>query len=115
MTHGVTSGLSKNTFRMAGASLFADMATEILTPVWQIFLTQTLNATGSIVGLVDGIAQAIRNVIDGFSGPISDTLHRRRSTAIAGYQRHRLVQCDDRVVPTCCRGGCRGALGSSWP
>lgn len=85
MTHQVFSGLSKNTFRMAGANFFADMATEMLTPVLPIFLTQTLNATGSIVGLVDGIAQAIRNVIDGFSGPISDTLRKRKVIAVAGY------------------------------
>jgi MFS family permease len=70
---------------MAGAALFADMATEMLTPVLPIFLTQTLNASGSIVGLVDGAAQAIRNIIDGFSGPISDTLRRRRIIAVLGF------------------------------
>ena len=85
MTNRAPSGLSKNTFRMAAAALFADMATEMLTPVLPIFLTQTLNATGSVVGLVDGAAQAIRNVIDGFSGPISDTLHKRRIIAGGGY------------------------------
>src|SRR5436190_6570020 len=85
MTNRAPSGLSKNTFRMAAAALFADMATEMLTPVLPIFLTQTLNATGSVVGLVDGAAQAIRNVIDGFSGPISDTLHKRRIIAVGGY------------------------------
>ena len=65
---------SRNTLLVGGASLFADMGTEMLTPILPIFLTQALNANGSIVGLIDGIAQAIRNIVDGFSGPISDML-----------------------------------------
>ena len=77
MTHPETSGLSKNTFRMSAGSFLADMSTEMLTPVLPIFLTQMLHANGTVVGLVDGIAQAIRNVIDGFSGPISDKLRQR--------------------------------------
>jgi len=47
-------GLSRNTFLLAFASLFADISTEMLYSVLPVFLTQTLHATGSIVGLVDG-------------------------------------------------------------
>jgi hypothetical protein len=43
-------GLSRNTFLLAFASLFADISTEMLYPVLPIFLTQTLKASGSIVG-----------------------------------------------------------------
>ena len=43
--------------KLAFASLFADISTEMLYPVLPIFLTQTLKASGSIVGLVEGIAQ----------------------------------------------------------
>jgi hypothetical protein len=42
-------GLSRNTFLLAFASLFADISTEMLYPVLPIFLTQTLKASGSIV------------------------------------------------------------------
>jgi len=49
-------GLSRNTFLLAFASLFADISTEMLYPVLPAFLTQTLKASGSIVGLVDGFA-----------------------------------------------------------
>jgi MFS family permease len=82
---GYFSGLSKNTFLMAAGSLFADLSTEMLTPVLPIFLTQTLHANGSIVGLVDGTAQAVRNLIDGFSGSLSDRLRRRKAVALFGY------------------------------
>jgi len=79
------SGLSRSTFLLAFASLFADISTEMLYPVLPVFLTQTLNATGSIVGLVEGFAQATQNVVQGFSGALSDKLQKRKTIALAGY------------------------------
>ena len=78
-------GLSRNTFLLASASLFADISTEMLYPVLPIFLTQTLKASGSIVGLVEGIAQATQNIVQGFSGWLSDKLQRRKPIALVGY------------------------------
>jgi hypothetical protein len=60
-------GLSRNTFLLALASLFADISTEMLCPVLPIFLMQTLNAGGTIVGLVEGVAQARRTSSRDFS------------------------------------------------
>jgi MFS family permease len=78
-------GLSRNTFLLALASLFSDISTEMLYPVLPVFLTQTLKASGSIVGLVDGLAQALQNIVQGFSGALSDKLQKRKSIALAGY------------------------------
>ena len=78
-------GLSRNTFLLAFSSLFADISTEMLYPVLPVFLTQTLQASGSIVGLVDGFAQATQNIVQGFSGALSDKLQKRKSIALAGY------------------------------
>src|ERR1035438_8179126 len=78
-------GLSRNTFLFAIASLFSDISTEMLYPVLPVFLTQTLHATGSIVGLVDGFAQAMQNIVQGFSGALSDKLQKRKGIALAGY------------------------------
>ncbi len=78
-------GLSRNIFLLALASLFGDISTEMLYPVLPVFLTQTLNASGSIVGLIDGFAQATQNIVQGFSGALSDRLQKRKSIALAGY------------------------------
>ena len=78
-------GISKNTVLLAFTSLFADISTEMLYPVLPIFLTQTLHASGSAVGLVEGIAQATQNVAQGFSGWLSDRLQKRKSLALVGY------------------------------
>jgi MFS family permease len=79
------SGLSKSTFLLALSSLFSDISTEMLYPVLPTFLTQTLKASGSIVGLVDGFAQATQNIVQGFSGALSDKLKKRKSIALIGY------------------------------
>jgi MFS family permease len=78
-------GLSKNTFLLALASLFSDISTEMLYPVLPVFMTQTLGASGAIVGIVDGIAQAVQNVVQGLSGWLSDKLQRRKPLALIGY------------------------------
>src|SRR6266704_322140 len=75
-------GLSANTFFLALSSLFADISTEMLYPVLPVFLTQTLKASGSIVGLVEGVAEATQNLAQGFSGWLSDALRRRKAVAL---------------------------------
>src|SRR5262252_11144056 len=78
-------GLSRNTFLLAFASFFSDISTEMLYPVLPVFLTQTLKASGSVVGLIDGFAQATQNIVQGFSGALSDRLQRRKPVALIGY------------------------------
>jgi MFS family permease len=84
-TNRYFSGLSRNTFLLAFTSLFADISTEMLVPILPIFLTQTLKASGSVVGLVEGIAGATQNMTQGLSGSLSDKLQRRKPIALAGY------------------------------
>jgi len=83
--HRYFAGLSRNTFLLAFASLFADISTEMIYPILPIFLTQTLNASGSVLGLIEGIAGATQNIIQGFSGALSDRLQRLKPVALAGY------------------------------
>ena len=78
-------GLTRNTFLLAIASLFTDISTEMLYPVLPVFLTETLRASGSIVGLVDGFAQAAQNIVQGFSGTLSDRWKRHKAVAVVGY------------------------------
>ena len=78
-------GVSRDTVLLAFASLFADISSEMLYPILPIFLTQTLHATGSVVGLVEGMAEATQNIVQGFSGWLSDKLQKRKSLALSGY------------------------------
>jgi hypothetical protein len=67
-------GLSRNTLLLACTSLFADISTEMLYPILPIFFTQTLKASGSVVGLIDGFAQATQNIVQGFAGTYTSCL-----------------------------------------
>jgi len=78
-------GISRNTVLLAFASLFADISSEMLYPILPIFLTQVLHASGSVVGVVEGIAEAAQNVVQGFSGWLSDKLQKRKALALIGY------------------------------
>lgn len=78
-------GISKNTVLLAFSSLFADISTEMLYPILPIFLTQTFKASGSVVGLVEGIAQAMQYIVQGLSGWLSDKMKKRKSIALIGY------------------------------
>src|SRR5262249_42678510 len=86
MSHRFT-GLSRNSYLLACASFFADISTEMLYPVLPVFLTQTLNATGSIVGLIGGLAQPPQHIVHELAGAVADRLGRRKRVAVVGYLR----------------------------
>jgi MFS family permease len=49
--------------------------------------------SGSVVGLIEGVAQATQNVVQGFSGWLSDRLQKRKSIALAGYLLAAIAGC----------------------
>ena len=109
--HRYFAGLSRNTFLLALASLFADISTEMLYPVLPIFLTQTLKASGSVVGLVEGVAGATQNIVQGFSGSLSDKLQRRKPIALVGY----LIAAIAKPLDGCRHGlGKESSVDDSW-
>jgi MFS family permease len=57
----------------------------MLYPILPVFLTQNLKASGSIVGIIEGVAQAAQNTIQGVSGYLSDKWRRRKPVALFGY------------------------------
>ena len=61
--HGIASGSlpPRNSFLLSFASLFADISTEMLYPILPILLTHTR----SVVGLIEGIAGATQNIVQG--------------------------------------------------
>jgi MFS family permease len=79
------SGLTRNTFLLALTSLFADISSEMLYPILPIFLTQNLKVGGSIVGIVEGVAETTQNIVQGFSGWLSDKWQKRKGIAVFGY------------------------------
>jgi len=78
-------GVSPSVIIIGFASLFSDISGEMIYPILPLFLTETLGAPATVVGLVEGIAVGTGNAIGGFSGWISDRLGRRKPVAFFGY------------------------------
>jgi MFS family permease len=57
----------------------------MLYPILPVYLTQTLKAGGSVVGLIEGVATALQNLIQGVSGSLSDRFQRRKPLALLGF------------------------------
>ena len=78
-------GLSRSAIIIGLVSLLSDISGEMIYPVLPIFLTQTLHAPATVIGLIEGIAVGMSNVVTGVSGWASDRLGRRKALAFAGY------------------------------
>src|SRR6266567_2932508 len=66
-------------------SCFNDIASEMIYPIIPIFLTMVLLAPVSIVGLIEGIAEATAAVGKFIFGSYSDYLQQRKPFVVAGY------------------------------
>ncbi len=66
-------------------SLFMDMSSEMAHAILPLFLVGTLGASVSIVGLIDGLGEAIAQIVKLFSGVLSDRAGSRKWLAVAGY------------------------------
>jgi MFS family permease len=78
-------GISKNVLVMGVVSFFNDVASEMIYPLVPIFLTSFLGMPVTIVGLIEGIADATGSVFKIVFGWISDKLQKRKPIIVIGY------------------------------
>ncbi len=78
-------GFSRNVWVMGVVSLLNDLSSEITYPLVPIFLTSVLGAPVTVVGLIEGIADASANFFMAISGFVSDKFQRRKPFITAGY------------------------------
>ena len=70
---------------IGAASLLADAGHEIPTSLLPTFLTSTLGAPASALGLIEGISDGLAGAARFGGGALADDPHRRRATAVGGY------------------------------
>lgn len=66
-------------------SLLNDTASEMITPLLPLFLTLTLGASATIVGLVEGMAEAAASILKLVSGRLTDRGWNPRRLVLGGY------------------------------
>lgn len=72
-----------NTF--AAVSFLHDVGSDMVFPVWPLFLRNVLNANMQVLGLVDGLGDAMVSLSSAASGYASDRLKRRKVFIWPGY------------------------------
>ncbi|MFA5102083.1 MAG: MFS transporter [Candidatus Thermoplasmatota archaeon] len=76
----------KNTIRtFAAASFLNDFGSDIIYPIWPLFLTTVLGANMAILGLIDGLGEAIVSISQAVTGYVSDKIRRRKVFVWVGY------------------------------
>ncbi len=77
---------STNSVKIFGfASLLNDLGANLIYPIWPLFLTTVLGANMSILGLVDGLGDALVSLSQAASGYASDRLKKRKIFIWLGY------------------------------
>jgi MFS family permease len=66
-------------------SLFMDVSSEMIHALLPLFLVGSLGASATVLGLIEGIAEATAQIMKLFSGLISDRFGNRKVLALAGY------------------------------
>lgn len=96
----------KNTHKtvksFAWASFLNDFGSEMIYPIWPVFVTTVLGAPMSALGFIDGLGDAIVSISQVFSGYLSDKMKKRKVFIWLGY-----------VFGSLSRIGY--ALSSTWP
>lgn len=77
--------LTKNVKIMGVVSFLNDFSSEMAAPMIPVFLTTVLGAPVSIVGLVEGIADASADLLMSVAGIRSDKVHKRKPFVVIGY------------------------------
>lgn len=77
--------LPRNVWAVGLTSFFMDISTEMVINILPLFLSNVLGVQTSIIGLIEGIAEATASLLKLFSGWLSDRLGGRKWLAVAGY------------------------------
>ena len=69
----------------AFASFLNDLGSDMIYPVWPLFVTSVLGANMAVLGFIDGLGEAIVSISQAASGYVSDRLRRRKIFIWTGY------------------------------
>jgi len=67
------------------SSFLNDMGSDIIYPIWPLFVTTILKADMTILGLLDGLGEALVSISQAISGYFSDRIRKRKVFIWLGY------------------------------
>ncbi len=78
-------GLERNVFWAGVTSFLMDVSSEMVYSLVPIFLASVLGVNKSLIGLIEGIAEATASMVKMWSGWFSDHIGRRKPLMLFGY------------------------------
>lgn len=79
------SRLPRNVWITGWVSFFMDVSSEMVYPLVPLFLSSTLGASKSVVGVIEGIAEASASILKLFSGVLADRFGKNKLLMGIGY------------------------------
>ena len=67
------------------ASFLNDMGSDIINPIWPLFVTQVLKANMAALGFLDGLGEAVVSLSQAIAGYYSDKIRKRKVFIWTGY------------------------------
>src|SRR5207237_25741 len=77
--------LGRNVVALGVVSFFTDASSEMIYPLLPVFLTATLGASASMLGVIEGAAECTASLLKLASGWWSDRVRRRKPLVLFGY------------------------------
>ncbi|OQA37775.1 MAG: galactoside permease [Chloroflexi bacterium ADurb.Bin325] len=77
--------LPRNVWAVSLTSFLMDISSEMVINILPLFLANVLGLRTGVIGVIEGIAEAVASVLKLFSGWLSDRLGGRKWLAVAGY------------------------------
>ncbi len=74
-----------NVWILGLVSFLTDVSSEMVYPLLPLYLTTSLGAAPSIVGIIEGLAESLASLLKLFSGYYADKIGRKKPLAICGY------------------------------
>ena len=84
-TSSAIKSLPRTVWAVSLTSFLMDISSEMVINVLPLFLSNVLGVRTNILGLIEGIAEAIASILKVFSGWISDRIGSRKWLAVFGY------------------------------
>ena len=82
---GARAGMPAGVWTLGFVSLLMDTSSELVHALLPLYLAGTLGASALVIGLIEGVAEALALVVKVFSGVLSDVTRRRKPLVLAGY------------------------------
>lgn len=76
---------NKSILVFAWSSFLNDLGSDMIYPIWPLFVTSVMGANMAMLGLIDGLGEAFVSISKAVSGYISDKIRKRKLFIWSGY------------------------------